>query len=79
MPAYELLLNAEVSLQLGDEMRVGKVTQHAIGPNGTITGTYDDNPMMNTIIYNVEFPDKQVHEYAANIITENMLTQVNSD
>eukprot|EP00957_Ditylum_brightwellii_P018420 1385991-Ditylum_brightwellii.AAC.1 len=24
MPVYDLLLNAEVSLQLGDEMRVGK-------------------------------------------------------
>eukprot|EP00957_Ditylum_brightwellii_P074774 5682430-Ditylum_brightwellii.AAC.1 len=35
MPAYDQLLNAEVSLQLGDEARVGKVTQRAIGPDGT--------------------------------------------
>ena len=31
------------------------------------------------IIYDVEFPDGQVKEYAANIIAENMLTQVDSD
>eukprot|EP00957_Ditylum_brightwellii_P019030 1432792-Ditylum_brightwellii.AAC.1 len=35
--------------------------------------------MMNTMIYNEEFPDGQVSEYAANIIAENMLTQVDSD
>eukprot|EP00957_Ditylum_brightwellii_P198570 15134225-Ditylum_brightwellii.AAC.1 len=79
MPAYDLLLNAEVLLQLVDEVRVGKVTQHAIRPNGTVAGTYDDNPMMNTMIYDVEFPDGQVRVYAANIIAENMLTQVDSD
>eukprot|EP00957_Ditylum_brightwellii_P131674 10042243-Ditylum_brightwellii.AAC.1 len=31
------------------------------------------------MIYDVEFPDGQVCEYAANIITENMFTQVDSD
>ena len=40
---------------------------------------YDDNPFLNTIIYEVEFPDGQVKDYAANVIAENMLTQVDSD
>eukprot|EP00957_Ditylum_brightwellii_P141210 10758431-Ditylum_brightwellii.AAC.1 len=35
MSVYDLLLNAEVPLQPGDEVRVGKVTQRAIGPDGT--------------------------------------------
>eukprot|EP00957_Ditylum_brightwellii_P115446 8805074-Ditylum_brightwellii.AAC.1 len=60
MPVYDLLLNAEVSLQLGGKVRVRKVTQRAIGPNQTVTNTYDDNPMMNMMIYDVEFPDRQV-------------------
>eukprot|EP00957_Ditylum_brightwellii_P098413 7497978-Ditylum_brightwellii.AAC.1 len=64
MPVYDLLLNVEVSLQLGEDVRVGKVTQRASRPDGTVTGTYDNNPIMNTMIYNVEFPDGQVHEYA---------------
>eukprot|EP00957_Ditylum_brightwellii_P046889 3558964-Ditylum_brightwellii.AAC.1 len=79
MPVYDLPLNVEVSLQLGDKVRVGKVTQHAIRPNGTVTGTYDNNPMMNTMIHDVNIPDGQVREYAANIITKNMLTQDDSD
>eukprot|EP00957_Ditylum_brightwellii_P113599 8660719-Ditylum_brightwellii.AAC.1 len=65
MPVYDLLLNAEVPLQLGDEVSVGKVTQRAIGPNGAVTGTFDNNPMMNTMIYDVEFPDGQKDEALA--------------
>ena len=58
----------------------GKVTQRAIGPDGQVTGTYDNNnPYLNSIFYDVEFPDGQVKAYAANITAENMLTQVDSD
>ena len=31
------------------------------------------------MIYDLEFPDEAVKEYIANIIAENMLTQVDSD
>ena len=78
-PAYDKILNAEVSLQLGEDITVGKVTKRALGPDGTVAGTYDDNPCLNTMIYEVEFQDGQLKEYAANIIAENMLTQVDDD
>ena len=78
-PAYDRILHSEVSLQLGDNMTVGKVTKRAIGPDGTVAGTYDENPYLNSMIYEVEFPDGQLKEYAANVIAENMLTQVDSD
>eukprot|EP00957_Ditylum_brightwellii_P136491 10409346-Ditylum_brightwellii.AAC.1 len=32
--------------------------------------------MLNSTIYEVEFPDGEVKDYAANVIAENMLTQV---
>ena len=78
-PTYDQIINAEVQVQLGEEMAPGKVTQRTIGPDGQVTGTYDNNPYLNSIIYDVKFPDGQVKEYAANIIAENMLTQVDSD
>jgi hypothetical protein len=78
-PAYDRILHSEVSLQLGENMAVGKVTKRAIGPDGTIAGTYDENPMLNTMIYEVEFNDGQLKEYAANVIAENMLSQVDED
>ena len=78
-PVYDQTINAEVQLHLGEEMVIGKVTQRTIGPDGHVTGTYESNPYLNSIIYDVEFPAGQVKEYAANIIGENMLTQVDSD
>ena len=78
-PAYDKIINAEVLLQQGDEVQSAKVLQRPIGPNGTIVGKYDDNPALNSMVYDVEFPDGAVKEYSANIIAENMLTQVDSD
>ena len=58
-PAYDQIINAEVQLQLGEEVVTGKVTQRTIGPDGQLTGTYNNNPYLNSIIYDVEFPDGQ--------------------
>ena len=60
-------------------MATGVVTKRAIGPDGKTGGKYDDNPFLNSMIYEVEFPDGQVKEYAANVIAENMLTQVDAE
>ena len=38
-----------------------------------------DNPVLNTMVYDVEFPDGAVCKYAANIITENMFAQFDYD
>ena len=78
-PAYDRLLNAEVQLQLGEEYATGKVRIRALGPDGSTTRKYDNNPYLNSIMYEVEFIDGQVKEYRANIIAENMLAQVDSD
>jgi hypothetical protein len=78
-PAYVKILQSEVYLQLGESMTIGRVAKRAIGPDGTVAGTYDENPCLNTMIYEVEFPDRQLKDYAANVIAESMLTQVDSD
>ena len=77
--AFDKIINAEVMIQNGDEMAMGKVTRQSLDADGRMTGTYHDNPFLNTITYNVEFSDGQVKEYGANIIAENMLTQVDLD
>ena len=47
--------------------------------NGKTAGVYSDNPLLNSIIYKVEFPNGKIKEYAANVIAENMLTQVDGE
>ena len=66
-------------IQNGDEMAMGKVARRSLDADGRMTGTCHDNPFLNTITYDVEFPNGQVKEYGANIIAENILTQVDSD
>ena len=73
LPAYDRLLNAEVQLQHDDWVTTGKVKRRDLGPDGNMVGKYDNNPMLNSIMYEVEFADRTVKEYGANIITENML------
>ena len=48
-------------------------------PDGQVAGTYDDNTILNYIVYEVEFPDGQFKDYYAKIIVENMLKQVNPE
>ena len=75
-PGYDRLLNAEVQLQLGEEYVMGKVRRRALGPDGSTIRKYDNNPYLNSIMYEVEFINGQVKKYGANIIAENMLSQV---
>ena len=78
-PLYDKLINAEVILQQGDGMKAAKVKGRSTDPDGRSVGTYDENPIMNTLVYDVEFPDGEVREYAANVIAENMYSQVDDE
>ena len=78
-PLFDRLINAELTLPQGEEMRNARVLRRSKDLNGNIIGTYDDNPMLNTIVYDVEFPDGAVKQYAANTIADNMYAQVDSE
>ena len=51
-------------------MVMGKVQGQSLGDNGKVMGSYNDNPIMNSIVYDIEFPDGQVKEYAANLLSQ---------
>ena len=40
---------------------------------------FEENSALNSIVYDVEFPDRTIREYATNVIAENMLSQVDED
>ena len=78
-PAYDAILNAEVQMNIDNDIVNGKVKRRAIGADGKLIGTYDSNPILNTMVYEVEFPDGRIQEYSANLIAENMLSQVDDE
>jgi ribosomal protein L31E len=68
-------IGAKVSLPLGGTMQSGQVMKRARDDAGDVYGTQNDNPILDTRVYQVEFPDGEVAEYAANVIAENMFAQ----
>ena len=47
--------------------------------NGKVKGTCNKNLILDTRVYDVMFPDGTVCQYAANIISDNMYSQVDSN
>ena len=59
-------------------MQNGKVIGRSKDSDGNIIGNYSNDPLSNTMSYDVEFPDGEVKEYCANVIAENMYSQVDA-
>ena len=79
-PAYDRLLNSEVLLQLEDQGHAtGIVKRRVTNESGNLSGRYDDNLYLNSLVYEVEFSDSYIREYSANVIAENILTQVDPE
>ena len=75
-PLTDMLIHAEVLLPQGEQVKSAKVKGRAKDGDGNIIGTFDDNPLLNSLLYDVEFPDGTVKQYAANTIAQNMYAQV---
>jgi hypothetical protein len=73
-------LGAEVLLaQDGEHMQSAQVVKRVVDENGRAKGSYNSNPMLNTRVYEVMFPDGELRRYSANVIAENMHSQVDSE
>ena len=57
----------------------GKVIGRVKDENGVPVGKHDPNPLKNTAVYEVEFEDGQVKEYAANAIAEAIYSQCDAE
>ena len=60
-------------------MQVAKVARRILDEDGKLVGTYYDNHKLNTLMYDVEFPDGATNPYATNVIAENIYNSVDSD
>ena len=73
-------LNMELALpRAGGEVEFGRVVKRMRDKDGLPIGTANDNPILDTRVYEVEFPDGHKAALAANIIAENLFAQVDSE
>ena len=56
-PFTYMLISTDVLLPLEGEFKKVKVKERSMYESGEQVGTYDTNPLFNSIIYDVKFPD----------------------
>ena len=78
---YDMYLNMELALPQGDslEPRMARVTNRLKDANGIPIGTTNDNPLLDTKMYEVEYLDGEHASLSANHIVENLFTQVDDE
>ena len=72
-------VGAEVNLPFEGTSRQGRVKKRVRDSEGNVTGTANKHAILDTRIYQVEFPDGGVAEYSANVIAENMVAMCDAD
>ena len=76
---YDACLQAEVLLPQGDHLVAGTVVGRKRDHDGNPLGKRNPNPILDTRIYEVQFPDGHVLDYAANVIAESIFLQVDDE
>ena len=71
----------ELALPKGDDLnpQLTKVTKRLKNTNGTQIGTANDNPILNSRMYEVEYQDGTKALLVVNYITKNMFAQVDQE
>ena len=70
---------ADMLLSREDQMARGHVVAQSCDANGNIMGRAHTNPILDTILYQVEFSGGKVTEITMNIIAKSMYTQCDAD
>jgi hypothetical protein len=77
--AIDLCLKAEVTLPIAGEMKTGIVERRKRDRDGNLIGKANHDPILDTRLYTVEFPDGKEAEYSANIIAETRLSMCDEE
>jgi hypothetical protein len=77
--AYDQYISAQEILPSKDSQLLGTVTARKRDIHGNPLGLANKNPILDTRIYEVTFPDGHSAEYSANTIAECLYSQVDSE
>lgn len=72
-------INVNISASDGKSTVIRKVTKRKRDHGNALIGQYNENPILNTALYQVETPDRNIHTYTTNRITEQIWNQVDDD
>ena len=72
-------VNKEILLPRGDKMARGQVICKKCDANGNPIGRSNQNPILDTQLYEVDFQGGEMTELAANVIAESLYAQCDVD
>ena len=64
----DTLINAEVLLPNEDSQAIACIVRWATDDKGRLIGTFNENPLLNMLLYECEFNDGTIKEYTVNTI-----------
>jgi len=76
---YDQYISAEVMVAKGDTLVSAKVIGRKTDRDGNPIGIGHSKPLLDTRLYDVQFPDGHTEEFAANTIAENIYSQVDEE
>jgi hypothetical protein len=74
--AYDNYINAQVMLPRGDTYEQATVIRRKRDNDGYLIGHKNENPILDTRVYEVSFTDGHVGEYTTNVIAKNIFSTV---
>jgi len=77
--SYDQYIAAEVRLPKNGEEVIGTVVARKRDQDGNPIGCSHPNPILDTRVYQVDFPDGDSAEYSANLIAECLYSQVDDE
>ncbi len=75
----DALINAEVMLPNGDSLAITRVVRCGADNEGHLICTFNNNPLLNTVLYECKFGDRTTWAYSANTIASNIFKEFDAD
>ena len=60
-------------------MAIAKMVRGGIDNEGCLVGTFNDNPLLNTLLYECKLDDGMTRAYSANTIASNIFMESDAD
>lgn len=76
---YDQYLTTQVLLPRGDRYEKETILRRKRNNDGMLVGRANPNPILDTRVFEVVFPDGHIAEYATNVIAENMFAMVDEE
>ena len=77
--AFDQYMQSEVFLPQGGILTLAKVKRRKRDLDGNLMGTLNPNPISDTNVYELKCVDSEIMEYEANIVTENIYTEIDEE